>query len=102
MQKAKISRQQLYAALRNANIYNLGEVERAYLESCGLISIFSYEKAKKGLPIFPVVDKEIQSQKPNSETLLFVCESCGKTAKEEAVKADHTCINCHHKNWKTI
>ncbi len=72
MNRAKISRQQLYASLRNANIYNLGEVERAYLEACGLISIFKFKEPKPGLPLFPAPDKEIQPQtKPAEYCFLF-------------------------------
>ena len=100
MRKAKISKQQLYAALRNARIYNLGEVERAYLESCGLISIFTFNETKRGLPIFPVSDEGIKKQNDYTEHF-FVCENCGKTENDEKATAN-ACPNCHHKNWKII
>jgi len=53
LKKEKISEYQLYAMLRNEQIFNLGQVERAYLEANGSISIFTSPDDKPGKSIIP-------------------------------------------------
>ncbi len=53
MSSVRLSRQELFALLRRKNIYNLGKVERAYLEACGLISIYIRSEEQPGLSTIP-------------------------------------------------
>lgn len=91
MQDTKISNQQLFATLRSRNIYNLGEVERVYLEASGLFSIYKFKQPVPGLSLLPAADEgapEIQHiyQRP-------VCEHCGQMENEKADPL--TCSNCN-------
>src|SRR5690606_32862764 len=56
LEKEKISKPQLFAMLRNENIFNLGNVERVYLEANGNISIFTSSTGEPGLSIVPAAD----------------------------------------------
>jgi uncharacterized membrane protein YcaP (DUF421 family) len=90
MQDTKISNQQLFAMLRSRNIYNLGEVERVYLEASGLFSIYKFKDPFPGLPLLPAADEgvlEIQHKRPQ-----LVCERCGQAEKEKTEPS--TCSNC--------
>src|SRR5215212_316816 len=57
--KTRVSRQQLFAVLRNKEIENLGQVERVYLEACGLFTIYKAKEPKPGLPVYPPDDPRI-------------------------------------------
>ena len=99
MEKTKVSKQQLYAVLRNKEIFNLAEVERVYLEACGLFSIYKYDKKntakpKAGLSLLPPSDEEIQPILEDIEESLFVCNNCGNLASNP-----ETCNNCGKDAW---
>lgn len=102
MKKVRISHQQLYAELRQENVYNLGALDRVYLEACGIFSIFQSEIPKPGLPIYPPHDKEIvQSQKQaftesKQPVELLACINCGYVKPKDNIE---TCKDCGHKEW---
>ena len=102
MQKVRISHQQLYAELRQENIYNLGAVDRVYLEAHGLFSIFEAEKSKPGLSILPPDDKEILQTKKQAFTNetspveLLACINCGNVKPKNQLE---NCQDCDHKDW---
>ncbi|WP_143960530.1 DUF421 domain-containing protein [Litoribacter populi] len=60
--KARISKNQLFAMLRNEQITHLSEVKRLYLEASGVISIYITESAAKENNILPMKDKKIQRE----------------------------------------
>lgn len=96
---ANISRQQLYGVLRSQNIYNLGEVERVYIEGSGLFSVFKCDAAKPGLSLFPSGDGEVLDGQEKSDEHFFVCRMCGRTAENEKERNGH-CNNCGCENWE--
>jgi uncharacterized membrane protein YcaP (DUF421 family) len=96
---ANISRQQLYGVLRAQNIFNLGEVERVYIEACGIFSVFKYDTPKPGLSIFPSRDGDILDGQQKPDEHFYVCQMCGRTAENENEKNGH-CNNCGCQNWE--
>lgn len=96
LKKASITRQQLYAVLRSQNIYNLGEVERIYMEAAGLFSVFRFKQPKPGLSLLPTSDEAAHhNQRINPQIL--VCRDCGRT---KAVAEEDNCTNCGCKHWE--
>ncbi|WP_353719971.1 YetF domain-containing protein [Dyadobacter sp. 676] len=97
MHVTKVSRQQLFAALRNRQIYNLGDVDRVYLEACGLFSVYRHATPRAGLPLFPPHDPDIAGfgQAPTGHTL--VCANCGKVA--EGPDSNRPCPVCDATQW---
>jgi len=93
----KISREQLLAVLRNQNIYNLGEVQRVYLEACGIFSVFKYDKAKPGLSLLPPDDGNAEQDFDIIEESI-ICLECGNPAPELPGK-EKKCKNCQAENW---
>jgi uncharacterized membrane protein YcaP (DUF421 family) len=99
LDKANISRQQLYAILRSQEIYNLGEVERVYAEACGIFSVYKVEEPKAGLSLFPPLDEGVHDVQGTVEEDIMVCRMCGRTAESEAEKKGH-CKNCGCGDWE--
>ncbi len=95
MEKARISRQQLYAELRSHNIRQLGEVERVYLEAGGFFSTFKFSEPRPGMLIFPEKDCVWSEQEVKKQDSLKTCRSCGFTT----AKAIDTCTNCKANDW---
>ncbi|QRR00314.1 DUF421 domain-containing protein [Dyadobacter sandarakinus] len=93
--RSKLSRQQLFAALRSRSIYNLGQVERMYVESFGLFSVYKLEPPVAGLSLLPPGDDEVQEiQVPVHNRV--VCTSCGHV-RDDAGDAD-SCPLCTSDN----
>lgn len=99
MKSDRITKQQLYAQLRTQKIFNLGDVERVYLEACGIFSILRTEVPRPGLPIFPPDDKGIYKTGTDAFTEkehLQACKNCGYVMP---LNNDEQCKNCGAKEW---
>ena len=93
----KISREQMIAVLRNQGIYNLGEVQRTYIEACGLFSIYKYPEPKPGLSLLPPNDNGATTALVKASNAI-ICEQCGIGDLEQN-EIDHTCNNCGANKW---
>lgn len=95
LKKHRISRQLIFAQLRCQHIYNLGMVDRMYLEASGMYSVFEASEPRAGLSVLPPDDPAIQSIQQDDEGNL-ACLSCGivKT-KQQAIQ----CNYCGHDEW---
>ena len=97
LEKTKVTRQQLYAMLREKQILNLAKVERAYLEACGLLSVFENSEGKAGLSIFPPSDKGILTIQQELDSNNMACCNCGHVQKID--NKNSTCEVCHTTEW---
>nr|WP_295924779.1 YetF domain-containing protein [uncultured Dyadobacter sp.] len=97
LKQHKVSRQQAFAVLRNKRIYNLGQVERLYLEACGLFSVYARTEPAAGLLLFPPSDQSVNTFGQRPVDGLVACANCGKTLG----RADHphTCPVCGADQW---
>lgn len=99
MAQNRLSHQQVYAALRSANIYQLGKVKRMYLEAYGLFSIYQNETAKPGLSVLMPRDEEIQSIHKQPDQMMLACTNCGHTVRFS--QDPGPCPICKENNWST-
>jgi uncharacterized membrane protein YcaP (DUF421 family) len=99
LHEAKISKQQLFTVIRDRDIFNLGQVERLYLEACGLFNLYLYKEPRSGLTVFPAVDKSIQNFQERDESLM-ACESCGHTVPKKDLKFNGPCPVCNYQAWQ--
>jgi len=97
MAKNRLSHQQIYAALRSKNVYNLGNVKRLYLEAYGMFSIYEDEKGKPGLSVLPPSDAEIQSIHGYPDEKILACTNCGKTVPAQPKPGP--CSVCRTNQW---
>ncbi|HEX9958587.1 MAG TPA: YetF domain-containing protein [Fibrella sp.] len=79
LEATRISKQQVFAALRSHKIYNVRKVTRMYMEACGIFSIYTAEEEKPGLSVFPDIDEEVHSIQPVAESSVMACMNCGNT-----------------------
>jgi uncharacterized membrane protein YcaP (DUF421 family) len=90
MQEFRISRQQVFAQLRNQKIYNLGLVERMYLEASGMYSVFRSGDSKGGLSVLPPDDTSINNMQKKMPGMM-ACRSCGALKPEKDLNECHEC-----------
>ncbi len=99
LEKARVSKQQLYAMLREKKVQNLGKVKRAYFEACGVLSVFEDEEKKPGLPILPQCDPKIipdlQQQVDHGQ---MACSNCGHVQDVPDMKTTR-CEVCNETAW---
>jgi uncharacterized membrane protein YcaP (DUF421 family) len=88
LRKTGLSQQQLFSALRAAQVRQLGEITRVYLEGHGAFSIIRRERPEPGLSILPTDDSELRGRMP--VTQCFVCAYCGNTLRG----MPRPCTNC--------
>jgi uncharacterized membrane protein YcaP (DUF421 family) len=91
-----ISREQLFATLRNQKVRQLGQVRRVYLEATGDFSVYEAEPERPGLSIMPETDEAICRRFRKSEGSILVCHACGATASGES----GACVQCGEGKWQ--
>ena len=96
--KEDLAQDEFFSELRLKGISQLGQVDRAYLELSGELSVFYFadEAVKPGLSILPhEFDKQVTAI---VETNLYACTRCGNTQRIEGNTAG-TCTVCNGKKW---
>ncbi|GAB3807455.1 DUF421 domain-containing protein [Spirosoma humi] len=93
----RLSHQQIFAALRSENVYNLGSVKRLYLEAYGEFSIYENEQPKPGLSVLPPSDNEVRAIHERIGDHQLACTNCGNTAP--ALPKPGPCSICQTDNW---
>jgi len=101
MEKSRITRERLFAALRLKGIINLGTIQRVYFESKGVFSIITYidQKERPGLCLLPDSDHDFRAEVDYNEDFI-ACRACGNTVEKENHK-DQKCTNCKLNDWET-
>ncbi|RNI28268.1 DUF421 domain-containing protein [Rufibacter immobilis] len=97
MENARLSKDQVFAALRTHNIKHLGEVKRLYMEAYGLFSIVKAKHPKPGLPIYPAKDKSLM-QSLSRDKEHQACTRCGYIA-QATQQQGKPCPNCSCYEW---
>ncbi|KQS27812.1 DUF421 domain-containing protein [Dyadobacter sp. Leaf189] len=97
LEMAKVSRQQLFAALRDENVFNLGDVGRVYMEAFGCFSIYMNAEPAAGLCIFPPSDTSIECYSQRIVEEHSACINCGNVAP--GAQESQTCEACGSDVW---
>jgi uncharacterized membrane protein YcaP (DUF421 family) len=94
----ELSKDEILTDLRLQGISHLGQVEAAYIEASGEISVFFLpdEKVKYGLPVTPELF-ETQVKKIDKKGV-YSCGFCGYTEKIAPTES-HTCAICKKTEW---
>jgi len=96
LKRARLSRQQLFAVLRNEGIYQLGKVDRVYLEAYGLFSIYVSKETRAGLSMLPPADEKLRPAEDENKGLQ-ACSRCGNVVS--GASAPERCRNCNADSW---
>jgi uncharacterized membrane protein YcaP (DUF421 family) len=100
----QLESEELFAALRIQGVRQLGEVEIAYIEPSGAISVLSLPTPIAGLPLVahsdPAFPRPFEAGEPASRADTYACSSCGLTVwlrKDEPFPA--SCKQCGVAAW---
>ena len=102
LHQARLTHEELFAELRQEGIRELGEVERAYLEIDGQVSVFRSRQACSGLSLMPDDVKAAPKFKQGdriSEKKPYTCINCAYTDRLEAGSTLSYCPRCQHSHW---
>ena len=94
-----LSTSELFQQLRQNGIEHLGQVEHAYVETDGTLTIFkSVAIDRQGLPIVPPweIEHPVEIAPDVAPEEALVCMQCG-TIQAQPVPV--TCPNCGHDRW---
>lgn len=96
MKATRISKEQIFAVVRNNNVYNLGNVNRLYLEPSGTFSMYQNQQdTKPGLSTLPETDEAIHTIQKTAEGT-HACDRCGNVVP---TREENECPVCHHMEW---
>lgn len=102
MRARDLGTDEVKAMLRNGGVSNLGQVEHAFLEVNGGISVFRFARPRPGLAIVPpseVVPPQPLTHPHVAPRGLACCAACGQVVKAGQVLPDTTCPNCGGRCW---
>lgn len=94
-----LSALEVQAMLRGAGIANLGEVECAYLEAGGGLSVFRRDQPRPGLALVPahgVLPRSLRRERPVPSGEAACCVWCGAI---HPVHGDASCPDCGKRAW---
>jgi uncharacterized membrane protein YcaP (DUF421 family) len=95
--RAGLSRQNLFAMIRQQGIFNLAKVKRFYFEACGVMSIYEERQNKPGLSLLPPGEFHVLKSQGKVDHAYIACSSCGNVIEKQ--KENQSCAVCGKKEW---
>ena len=105
MFSSNLSKEDLFRLLRGKDIKHLGQVERAYFETSGQISVMFFDKQgiRPGLILLPENDMDedriFSSDHRPDKGGLYCCMECGNTENYSPQQEIHSCGICNGEKW---
>jgi len=102
MHERKLGHQELFQQLRIAGIRNIGEIELAYLEPSGGVSVFRRRRARAGLPIVPpwaAGEPDVLLAGEKTDAGRMACCRCAMTIGGKAFGEGEGCPRCGHRRF---
>ena len=103
--KGNLSKEDLFRSLRGKDVEHLGQIEKAFFETSGQISVLfqTPKKVKPGLSLIPeneIDPKTIfKAPMPVPRAGLYSCLDCGNVKSFEQEQKVHKCEICGNKEW---
>lgn len=99
-----LSHEDLFRFLRGKDVEHLGQINKAYFETSGLVSVIFHapKNVKPGLSVLPCDEEEVELFKNGSsapERASYSCMICGATKEFSAGQPFTPCTDCGHTNW---
>lgn len=105
LKRSNLGHDELFEQLRLKDIEQLGQVRAAYLETNGVLSVFTYRPGseKPGLSIDPPWDviepQKITAGSSIPASVVLACERCATVAQGSANQPLEKCPNCSGTIW---
>lgn len=99
-----LSMAEVKSMLRKEGVANLGQVEMAFLEEGGGVSVFCRREPAPGLSLLPPEDllQEMSLRVPGKPAEgQLCCTECGNLRQAAEPRPDQTCGNCGNRDWAT-
>jgi uncharacterized membrane protein YcaP (DUF421 family) len=93
LEKARISRTEVFARLRSMKIMHMGQVKRLYFEASGDFTLVKNDDGHPGLSVLPQEDPEFLAEQTYSKDI-YVCSNCGR-GKQNLPQ----CSNCGNEEF---
>lgn len=94
---------ELSQQLRHKGVRQLGEVDHAFVEADGVLTVYLADHVRDGLPIVPPWEisppQELRADDPVAHSTMLSCMRCGTTGAVEQATAPGTCPTCGHRVW---
>ena len=98
LERSNLSREDLFERLRVAGVRQLGEVQRAYFEQDGNLSVFVHaDAAPPGLPVVPPWDLEPPPLVTGASGESLACLGCGTVRPGDGPPT--SCPHCGGHSW---
>jgi len=100
-----ISHEDLFRSLRSNNVKHLGQIDKAFFETSGQISVIfkTDDQTKPGLTVIPPEQIPAESilQAPESikKTGIYCCTNCGNSRHYKNAEQVKKCSRCSCSNW---
>ena len=98
LRRRDLSPLEIKSMLRVAGVANLGQVESAYLEAGGGLSVFRCAAPVPGLPLVPPMDVAPLPPLDGGDDAAC-CSNCGAVRDPAQVRADTVCDQCGRSQW---
>jgi uncharacterized membrane protein YcaP (DUF421 family) len=106
LRRNALSRDLLYAALRNEGLKSLGSIERVYLEPDGRFTVVSNTTQRPGLTLVPDWDSELSAEQRRSARW-SACAACGQLVEKRLLETQapetnseaQRCPCCRETTW---
>lgn len=96
LKRAALSRERLFAMLRQRQVQHLGQLKKVYLEPSGDLSIVFADVPRAGLSILPKIDSQLREAVGVATDVS--CSSCGRT-EPDTQQQRSACIHCGDAAW---
>lgn len=99
-----LSTSELFQQLRRQEIEHLGQVEHAYIETDGAVTVFKFkQEPRPGLPIVPPWEitppVELRPEEAAIAQRPLACLKCGTVQEPHVHPATTECPHCKHTKW---
>jgi uncharacterized membrane protein YcaP (DUF421 family) len=95
MKECRISRERIFSHLRGADVRQLGEVKRLYLEASGSFTLLRAPQPASGLCVLPAWDEDFVAEQQEDKSKV-VCNYCGNPQPHNPASS---CSNCGEKGF---
>lgn len=106
IQQTDLGRSELFEQLRAKSVRHLGELESAFIEAGGHISVYPHRdksQVSPGLPVFPPWEVRppdlFKAGEVMGKSAALACAQCGTPHKAKAKEKLPPCAHCHHGEW---
>ena len=105
LNKDNLSKEDLFRALRSKDVEHLGQIQKAYFETTGQISVLfhSPRKIQPGLSVIPemeILASDIFKRPARIETVgMYCCLNCGNRKTYRKTQKVVTCELCKMEEW---